>query len=276
MIADREGASRGAFFVSTLRGLACALGLATALPAAALDCLADRLDEQARVDFVYDGDTIRLHDGRKVRLIGINAPEIAHPKHDRPARRDEPYSREARRAVIDLIPAAGTIGLRIGRERRDRYGRLLAHVYLPDGRSLEGILLSRGLAMRIAIPPNTRAQDCYARAEHEARRRRIGLWADPYYRPLASDALPADIAGFHRIQGRVVHVGRSRRSLWLDMPGGFAVRIPRSSLDAFAPRDPGDWLGRTLVVRGWIHRYRRHPIMTIRHPSAIEDSDDVD
>ncbi len=266
-----EGAPRGAFFVLCLRLLAVGLLLTGPTGARAVDCLADRIDESVRVAHVYDGDTIRLTDGRKVRLIGINTPELAH--EDGP-RHDEPYAREARRAVRDLLDGNGRLGLRLGHERRDRYRRLLAHAYLADGRSLEGILLSRGLAIRIAIPPNTHAQDCYARAEREARQRKRGLWSAPYFQPLPSDRLPAGIEGFRLVEGRVLRVGRSRRSVWLDMPGRFAVRIPKRSLEHFASTPPEDWQGETVVVRGWIHTYRGRPIMTVRHPSSIEVTTD--
>jgi endonuclease YncB( thermonuclease family) len=62
------------------------------------DCAADRIDELARVARVHDGDTVVLHDGRKLRLIGINTPEL--PREDSPG---QPFAQEARAALATLL-----------------------------------------------------------------------------------------------------------------------------------------------------------------------------
>ena len=85
----------------------------------------------ARVDVqrVVDGDTVRLEDGRSVRMIGLNAPEIG--KKGRP---DEPFAVAARLRLQTLVDASeGRVGLVPGRERKDHYGRTLAHLYGANG-----------------------------------------------------------------------------------------------------------------------------------------------
>jgi len=90
---------------------------------------------------VIDGDTIVLSDGAKVRYLEIDAPEIPHK--DRPG---EPFGREAtylNRKLVEgkridiLVPPTGS---------RDQYGRLLAHVFLPNGKLVSEVLLRKGLA----------------------------------------------------------------------------------------------------------------------------------
>ena len=71
---------------------------------------------------VVDGDTLRLVDGRSVRLIGINTPELG-----RDGRKAEPFAVAAQRRLRALVEASnGRVGLVPGRESKDRYGRTLA------------------------------------------------------------------------------------------------------------------------------------------------------
>ena len=89
-------------------------------PARATTCALDHADETVRVERVFDGDTVRLADGRHLRFIGLDTPEVAHDR--RPA---EPYADEAARAVQQLIAAGDhRLRLRHDAEAQDRYGRL--------------------------------------------------------------------------------------------------------------------------------------------------------
>jgi endonuclease YncB( thermonuclease family) len=129
------------------------------------------------VDHVHDGDSVRLADGRALRLIGIDTPELA-----RDGRPDEPLARAARDRLRELLRDSGMrLELRFDREREDHYGRLLAHAYLPDGRSIAAELLAEGLATQLVVPPNEASWTCFRQAERVARRARLGLWALPGY-----------------------------------------------------------------------------------------------
>ncbi|MEW6765631.1 MAG: thermonuclease family protein [Pseudomonadota bacterium] len=237
------------------------------LPAQAADCPADRIDEQVRVASVADGDTLRLADGRKVRLIGVNTPERAHD--DRPA---DPLAEEAHDLLQRLVhDARGRVGLRMGTEPHDRYGRLLAHVFLPDGESVEARLLSEGLASRVAIPPNLWGQDCLSRAEDEARKARRGVWALPAYRqPADTRALPADAQGYMLLQGRVERVGGSRHAQWINLEGGVALRVDHDLLPWFKGVDLKDLKGKRIEARGWLTRPGgKEPRIRLTHPSML-------
>lgn len=101
---------------------------------------------QVEVQRVVDGDTVRLKDGRSVRMIGLNAPETG--KKGRP---DEPFAVAARERLQALVQASdGRVGLVPGREAKDHYGRTLAHLYGANGRNLEAQLLADGLGFRWA------------------------------------------------------------------------------------------------------------------------------
>lgn len=230
------------------------------------------MDESVAVARVVDGDTLRLRDGRSVRLIGINTPEIG-----RKGKVSEPLAEAARDALQALLGKNATVGLRFDRERQDRYGRLLAHVYLADDRSVEAALLTAGLAAQIVVPPNVGQLDCYRAAENAARRAGKGVWQN-IYRPLPVKDVSRKARGFRIIRGRVTQVGESRRSLWLNFrprPGdgpreGVAVRIAREDLQWFTGEPPQLLRGKTIIVRGWMSPYKKQSVMRLRHPASMQ------
>lgn len=239
--------------------------LASAPAHGGIRCPADRIDLEARVEHVFDGDTVRLADDSRVRFIGINTPE-----HGRDGAPDEPLAGDATEALRALLAAQGhRIGLRFDEERRDRYGRLLAHVYLPDGRSIDRILLERGLGLHVTVPPNTRNHDCYAATEAAAREAGRGVWAHPRYHGIDTNELPADAAGFRVLRGTIHRVGESHDAWWLELDG-LTLRLAKDDLAYFGDLDPQSLHGQRLRVRGWIYRVRGEARMNLRHPDAVE------
>lgn len=230
-------------------------------------CPPGRVDMRATVETVHDGDTIRLTDGRDVRLVGINTPELG-----RDGAPDEPFARAARRALRDLLADNRTVGLEIAPEGSDRYDRLLAHVYTTDGQNAAAHLLQRGLGWYIAVPPNLGYLDCYRRAERTARRDERGVHGEPALMPVAANALGRDAGGFNRVTGTIERVGSSTHAYWLDL-GGLTLRLARADLPYFEDSDPQHWLGRSLRVRGWIYQVDGEPRMNLRHPAALEWTD---
>ncbi len=120
----------------------------------------------ARVVSVTDGDTLTvLHDRQqiRIRLYGIDCPEPGQPFHRRATQRTGEL---AHGRTVTVRPESG-----------DRYGRLVAWILLPDGRSLNEILVAEGLAWHYRrYAPR---QERLARLEEEARDARRGLWQDP-------------------------------------------------------------------------------------------------
>lgn len=218
------------------------------------------------VRYVNDGDTVTLEDGRRVRLIGVNAPEIS-----RDGSPSEPYARASRRALSELLGSAGDrVRGRYGNERRDRYGRTLAHLYLPDGNNLAALMLGRGMSTAVVVPPNDRNSECYFQVESTARERGTGIWSHPRYRPVDSRRLSRSADGFRVVTGRVERVGAGRTAIWLNLPGNFALKIDRDDLGSFAGLDPLALEGREVVARGWIYRRDGQLRVTIRHPANLE------
>jgi len=241
--------------------------LLCSLPAFALNCPSDRIDEKVRVVSVSDGDTLRLSDNRRVRIIGINTPELSH--QGRPA---DPLAQEASTYLQKLIRASDhRVGLRLGDEPEDRHGRVLAHVFLANGQSVEAKMLEQGLASRVAIPPNVWGQDCFAQAENEARAAGRGIWALPAYRtPLEARNLPSDVTGYVLLQGRVENVGGSRHAQWINLDGGVALKIDHDLMPYFTDLDLKRLQGKRIEARGWLTRPGgKSPRIRLTHPSML-------
>lgn len=223
----------GAFFVSLLWA-----GLAGAFCPVRADL------PQLAVRQVVDGDTLRLADGRRVRLIGINTPELG-----RQGRSDEPFAVQARRRLQALVDASdGHVGLLPGEQRQDRYGRTLAHLYDRAGRNLEAQLLAEGLGYMVAIAPNTALATCQLAAERQARERRLGLWRQEQVKTAGQ----LDSGGFALLGGRVLDVQRNRGGVWLELDGGRVLRVAPASLGAFDVGYLQGLKGRRVEARGWV------------------------
>ena len=248
----------GAFFV-------LAFG---SLPALAF-CPSPGALPEAAVARVVDGDTLRLSDGRSVRLIGINAPELG-----RAGRKAEAFAEAARERLQGLVRASGgRVMLHAGVESHDRYGRLLAHAYDARGRNLEAALLAEGLGFMVALAPNTALTGCHQAAERQARQARLGVWRKP---PLQSAAALRQ-GGFALLDGRVERAERNGAGFWLEFDGPLVVQVPPPALEAF----DAAWLaalpGKTLQVRGWVldRRGRSTPqqarwLLRVSHPAMLE------
>jgi micrococcal nuclease len=121
---------------------------------------------------VVDGDTIdvRLADRvEKIRYIGVNTPEIHHP-----TRGEEPGGREAA-AVNRRLVGGRQVRLELDVRTRDRYGRLLAYVWVGDT-MVNAKLVRQGYAQVMTVPPNVRYRDLFMKLQREAREASRGLW----------------------------------------------------------------------------------------------------
>jgi micrococcal nuclease len=124
------------------------------------------------VERVVDGDTIVVEyegDNEYVRYIGIDTPESVRP--DTPVECFGEESSEANSALVGSREAR----LEFGPELRDRFGRLLAYVFVSD-LMVNAELLRRGYAQTLTIPPNDARSGLFARLEREAREAELGLW----------------------------------------------------------------------------------------------------
>jgi len=215
---------------------------------------------------VPDGDTVYLRGGEKIRLLGINAPEVAH--RNKPG---EQGGEQAAEFLRDLL-LGQRVGMELDVERHDHYKRTLAHLFAEDGRNLNQLMVERGLAFVFLHPPNLKYANAYLAAERDAREARLGLWALPRYQVQPMRNAGRYRNSFRRLRGTLKSVAHKRKYSYLSFRGGLVATIPKQYLDSFAAAglDPDTLVGRALVIRGWVKRYRGKPSMFLNHPSQIE------
>ncbi|MES9833536.1 MAG: thermonuclease family protein [Candidatus Thiodiazotropha sp. DIVDIV] len=215
-----------------------------------------------KVDRVVDGDTLRLKSGEKIRLIGINTPELGHW-----GKPEQPGGLAAKAYLQKLISQnGGRVAVCPGAEKQDRYGRQLVHLSGQDGQNIAAQLLREGMGWAIAVPPNLSRTNCYFAAESEARDKRFGIWKEA---PSRATSLQGNETGFHHLEGRIVRVGESRSALWLNLEGPLALRITWKDWKAFGIDDPEQLVGHSLEARGWLYKRKGQQRLRIRHPSSI-------
>ncbi|MBX3133706.1 MAG: thermonuclease family protein [Gemmatimonadaceae bacterium] len=126
---------------------------------------------------VVDGDTIVCRGGRSVRLLLVGTPELSQ----------RPFGPQAKAFVESRVPRGTAVTLELDVQERDPYGRTLAYVRLPDGTTLNELLLQEGFAEVSVYPPNVRHVDGYRALLREAKEAKRGLWATS-----AFECSPAD------------------------------------------------------------------------------------
>ncbi len=139
--------------------------------------------EVYQVERAVDGDTLKLSNGDRVRLIGIDTPESsANPKLYRDASRTGKdvqtilaMGQEAKDFTRKLVEGK-FVHLETDSTPRDKYGRLLAYVFLEDKTFVNAEIVRAGYAHVYTIPPNVKYQKLFIKLQNEAREKRRGLW----------------------------------------------------------------------------------------------------
>ncbi len=127
-----------------------------------------------RVTQVIDGDTIRVEKLGKLRYIGVDSPELRHPRKGKEAFGEEAYQFN-RKLVFNRV-----IRIQTDVQERDRYGRLLVYVYL-DKIFVNAYLVKMGYAQTMTVPPNVRYAGFFGKLQRQARKAKRGLWKLEYY-----------------------------------------------------------------------------------------------
>jgi micrococcal nuclease len=135
--------------------------------------------QEAVVERVVDGDTLVLR-GRgsgplpaeptRVRVLLVDAPETGPQA--------ECFGAEACARTEQLLPRRARVRVQADRDRQDRFGRTLLHVWTPDGGNLGEVLLAEGYATVLQLEPNRLHLEQFRAREQEARERRRGLWSE--------------------------------------------------------------------------------------------------
>jgi endonuclease YncB( thermonuclease family) len=219
-----------------------------------------------------DGDTLRLVDGREVRLVGILAVKPW-------ATGDEPLAAQSRAALAELSVGREVTLFQAGR-RMDRHGRTLAHVRLvpADGSAglwLQGAMLARGLARVYSTVDNRALVAEMLLLEREARTAGRGLWSERRYRVRTPEDVGDAMDGFHVVEGQVaaaaVVKGRAYLNFGADYKTDFTLTLDPAARRLFEAAGIGieSFKNARVRARGWIESFNG-PMIEVTHPEQIE------
>ncbi len=233
--------------------------------------------ETGAVAAVIDGETLRLADGRTVRLIGAKAPMPPLG-----FRGDDPWPmvEEAKNELTQLA-AGKEVELRYGGTKTDRHGYALAQVFVVDGEKriwLQQEMVGEGFARVYSFADNRACVRELLASENDAREKRRGVWGSPAYRIESAD----DVDGLDRltqtyqlVEGKVLSVGGGAGRVYLnfarDWKSDFTVSVARKDVSVFdaAGIDLKTLAGKRVRVRGWVI-WRNGPMIEATHPEQIE------
>ena len=154
-------------------------------------------DTTYKVKRVIDGDTIELENGEKVRLIGIDTPEAG-----------QHYGKEASNFTRKMVEGK-QVRIIFDVQKKDRYNRLLAYVFLEDSTFLNAELLKQGYAKIATYPPNVKYVEKFRQLDQEARENVRGLWA-PVLEPTQANTTS---------QGKTIHTGPRGGKYYINSKG---------------------------------------------------------
>jgi endonuclease YncB( thermonuclease family) len=229
---------------------------------------------------ILDPETVALDDGRELRLIGALAPRAIDADAD-------PGTWPAETAAMDALRTlvlGKSVALGFAGERTDRYGRMHAHAFLvagADWRWVQRELIEGGFARAYALTGS--GSVCSSEllaAERSARETRRGLWAQAAYQVRPADK-PAELkryrATFQVVEGRIVRVGRTRGTVYLNFDRnwrrGFSVSLRRTDgglLGDTATATPETLEGKLVRVRGWIEERNGAPVLDLSAAGLLE------
>lgn len=225
---------------------------------------------------VIDAETVLLDDEEEVRLIGALAPRSPDM---RPDAGPWPPEQAAITALRDLVTGR-SVELATSGRARDRYGRLLAHLFLDENGErvwVQGRLLSTGHARAYGLPESFACARELLAHERVAREARTGLWANAAYATRAADdggKLLRYRNSYQIIEGSVVRVKAAKSRTFLDFGRDWRTDFS-AGVDAKVLRANPEWAktldklqGRRVEVRGWIE-YRGGPYIAIEDPSQL-------
>ncbi len=229
--------------------------------------------DKVYVQRVIDGDTFETAGGVDVRLIGVDTPETKHPDKG-----VEYYGREASKYTSRHLEGK-SVYLEYDVEKRDKYQRILAYVFIEDGTFFNAKLLRDGYAELLTIPPNVKYVDLLESQVKEARNNNRGLWNKTETEkdedlPVISWEDAADYIGQKVIvKGKIVDTYDSGKALFLNFDENhsdtFTAVIFKSDEYKFDVVPEDYYLNKTVKVKGKVKVYKGAPEIIVEEPDQI-------
>jgi len=227
--------------------------------------------EAAFVHHITDGDTLVLTNGERVRLLGINTPEV----NFRNPEKSQPLAIDARNRLKQMLPDGSRVTLIFDQRKKDRYKRQLAFIRYTDeqGNELDigEQLLEQGLAWQYLILPNQLCWQNYREAETKAYKNQIGVWDKTYYQiEKASRIISGDKKRqYRRIAGKVTASEHSKKNYWFIIDDNVWLGIAKKDSHYFNEAIEKIKNGTLIQISGWMYRSYGKLRIKARHPQAL-------
>jgi len=224
----------------------------------------ESIKETGTVVAVYDGDTIKVRFDkayeRKVRLIGIDAPEVDDPQEKRKLQ-----ALLAKRFVFHYLYGK-TVKLTYESEREDKYGRLLAYVWTEDGLFNE-FILREGFA-RVFWAFSYALKQRFIQAQKTAQEQGRGFWGKSPYPVISAQDARNHTGKLTSVRFACVQTRRRGRFYFLySETNDFAALIPEENRSSFS--DLKTFRGKIIEVFGFLEEYKGQPQIVLFFPSQL-------
>lgn len=218
--------------------------------------------ETRKVVRVIDGDTVILLGGKRVRLLGINAPEVASHKE-----RAEPGAVGAKK-FLEKTLLNKRIYLERDEEKHDKYGRILAYLFSLNGENINQLLVEEGFAFVSLHPPNLKYSRLLLDSQKRAEKKKVGLWKLEAYRVLPIELIATRTKKWGRFSAGIKKIERTKRGykLWLKKN----IYLWAASVSLNDPLVSVMYQTKKLEVRGWPKKWGKNWSIQIYHPSQIK------
>ena len=191
----------------------------------------------------------------------------------------EYYGKEASKYTTKQLEGK-TVYIEYDTEKRDKYQRVLAYVFLSDGTFFNAKLMHDGYANLLTIPPNVKYVDLFIELAKEARENKRGLWSKPKKKEKDLPVISWKEAGNYIgeeviVKGTVVDTYDSGEAIFLNFDENYSeifTAVIFSSDEYKFNFEPEDYyLGKKVKVRGKIKEYKGAPEIIVEEPGQIEE-----
>jgi micrococcal nuclease len=227
---------------------------------------------QVRVLEAIDGDTIKLSNGKLLRYIGLDTPEVRLKKGAEFIYSPQPFALEAKEYNRKLVEGK-LVRIEFDLEKQDQYGRLLGYCFVDDV-MINAKLIEEGYAVIYTRPPNVKYAELFISLQSQARQQNKGLWGS--YKVIDQAQAGSYINQIRTVRGKVLNAFKSAKCIFLNFGSNyktdFTVVIFNNSLKSFYDKgiDPLTFYKDKVVeVSGRIKEYNG-PEIIVNSPFEIE------
>ncbi len=224
------------------------------------------LPESGLVTAVYDGDTIKVRfkneQERKVRLLGIDAPEIED------SREEEKFRAQMAKRFSFFYLYRKTVRLSYDWEIEDKYGRLLAYIWTEKQGLFNRFILSEGFAVVFLNFPFKYKEE-FIESEREARKLERGLWKKGSYPSISVSDTRAYLGKLLSVRYTCSRIQAKEKFIFLYSAGEeFSTLVPHENTSLFP--ELKSFKGKVLMVTGFLEEYKGNPQIVAFFPRQIK------